>query len=248
MSNVDPLETYTKTRESFSKLASISTGLGLLAAAASRIPTWEVASPVGWIVGSLNVGFLPVFGPILVLGAACNVYVALREVADLRAAALGDSGGKRTQVADAILRPPRGAKRRAMRDRRLLIASWILHLWHFWVPVLSYVILMSTYFDFVRPSASADAAPVYTTRSGQIVDLLVGTGGVTGFRPSLPSIQSALEGRQKQAAKPEETARLKELSELVPWIYPPAQTWAYLGGLGLLIYMSTGAWKLGWEQ
>lgn len=241
----DALDAYVKSRESFAKLAPVSSALVLLMAAASRLPAWEVSSSVGWFVGSVNVGFLPIFGPIFVVGASCNVYLALRDLAELRAAAIKDTGGASSEYTKVVLRPPRGTKRRS--DARFVIASRALHLWNFWVPVLAYLILMSTYFDFVRP-VNDNETPRFESRSGQMVDLLVGVGGWSGFRPSLPSIQAALNERVKAAGKEDDAERLRQLARQVPWIYPPFQTWAYIGGFALLVYMSLGASQLAWSE
>jgi hypothetical protein len=243
---MDTLEAYSKAREEFAKQAMLSSALALLAAGASRLPAWEVSSPVGWLVGTVNVGFLSVFGPILVFGAFCNVYLGLRELSDLRAAALGDSKDKHSAYAKAVLRPPRGTRRKS--DSRFVIASWGLHIWNFWVPVLAYTILVSTYFDFVRPATDDSPNPRFGSRTEQIVDLLIGTGGWSGFRPNLPSIQANLADRQAEADKLVEVARLRQLARTVPWIYPPFQTWAYIGGLLLLIYMAWGAWRSAWAE
>ena len=241
------IESYAAARQNFGKLAGISSGLILAGAGASRLPTWEVSSPVGWLVGSINVGFLPIFGPILIVGAFCNVYLALHELADLRKAALDENATQRSALAEALLKPPRGAQEKPD-DRRFTVASWTIRVWQFWVPVLSYVILLSTYFDFVRPVSDTNRAPRPESGVARTLDLLFGTNGWTGFRPTLPSIHDNLVARAKAAGKPEEAARLLQLADSIPWIYPPLQTWAYLLGLGLLVYMAAGATMLAWQS
>jgi hypothetical protein len=164
----------------------------------------------------------------------------------LRTAVLRDTGVNRTEYAAVLLRPPRGSKR--YRDPRFVIASRTLLLWNFWVPVLAYLILMSTYFDFVRPKPGESSVAQYDGRPRQIADLLVGLGGWSGFRPILPSIQASLAERERTAKDTVEAQRLREVAKSIPWIYPPGQTWAYLGGLGLIVYMSVGGWKLRWPD
>lgn len=80
----------------------------------------------------------------------------------------------------------------------------------------------------------------YPTRTGQIVDLLVGTGGWSGFPPLEPSIRDNLERLAGKQNEPKEQARLERLAQQIPWIYPPFQTWAYLGGWLLMLWITWG--------
>jgi hypothetical protein len=239
---MNALQAYSVARERFRKVAMLSSGLALLMAGASRVPILEVSSPVGWLVGSVNVGFLPIFGPILVVGAFCALYTSLRELVDLRTVALEETKNNRSDFAKLLLRPPGGGA--LQKDRRDAAATLVMRVWNYWIPVLAYAILVGTYFDFVRPTSDQIASPMYDTRTGQVVDLIVGRGGWSGFRPILPSIQSNLAARQAAAEKREEVERLRQLAQAIPWIYPPFQTWVYVAGFVFLIYMVAGAWKI----
>lgn len=235
---MDVLEAYVAARARFGRLAMVTSGTVLLIAGVSRLPTWEVESPVSWLAGSINVGFLPIFGPIFILGAFCNVYLALRELLNLRAAAQHEIKEPSEHI-EVLLSPPRGSH--GHQDPRQAIAAFVLRFWNFCVPLLAYLILISTYFDFVRPISNDDPKPVYETRSGQIADLLIGKGSWKGFRPALPSITANLSERKAASKDAKEAARLAQLSRSIPWIYPPFQTWAYIFGFILLGYMAWGA-------
>src|SRR6266487_716263 len=80
------IELYLAARTSLIQRTLVSSGVGLLLAAASRIPTWEVGSPVAWTVGTVSVAFLPIFGPIILLGAYCYTYDGVLELLALRGA------------------------------------------------------------------------------------------------------------------------------------------------------------------
>src|SRR5947209_551925 len=68
---------------------------------------------------------------------------------------------------------------------------------------------------------------MYATRTGQIADAFVGTGGWQGFFPMAPSLQSNLQ-KAEQLAKPDEKPKYQMLADAMPWTYFPFQTWTYL--------------------
>jgi hypothetical protein len=254
MSSKDVIEILDNREAALEKRVLLSSGIALLLAAASRLPSWEVASPVGWLVGTVNVGFLPIFGPVLVLGTFAFTYLALREYLELRAAALGPIRGQEaSEPGDALLRAAfpevRGARNPV--DRALWTALVVQRLWIFAVPLAAYGILFASYLDFVRPTcddASNDACLVwaYPHRSGQVMDLVLGTGGWGGFKPVTPSILSALKGRAAAAgaeAAAMERHRLVQVAHYIPWIYPPIQTWAYFVGLLVQGWLSLRGWR-----
>jgi hypothetical protein len=191
----------------------------------------------------VNVSFLPVFGPIWVFGAMCFTYLALRELDEARRAVLRDQDASPPSLASGLLiAPSGGASPPLRRSERIAVAlaTTVQKLWAFAIPVIAYAVLMSSYFDFVRPARDCQQWR-YGTRPEQIADLLLGTGGWGGFPPCTPSIQSALEQRQKE--DPKDRDRLARLAGNVPWIYPPWQTWLYvLGFLGLGLLSATG-WR-----
>lgn len=230
----------------------LSSGISLLLAAASRLPSWEVSSPVSWLIGTVNVGFLPIFGQIFVLGAFCFTYLALREYLALRTAIqAGTSAGCKNE--DPVLHAMDSSSIDPA-DRLLRTVTFVQKMWAFGIPVLAYVILLVSYFDFVRPKIEGcidTGKPEcfewrYPSRAGQVADLLLGNGGRTGFRPLTPAIQAALRDRGKAAQdekKFSEGDRLLRLASTIPWIYPPWQTWAYIAGLALQIWISARGWR-----
>jgi hypothetical protein len=248
----DALELLEGREEALQKRVLLSSGLALLLAAVSRLPSWEVAAPVSWLVGSVNVGFLPIFGPILVLGTSCFTFLALREFVDLRKAIL-ERAGNASQPADALVfaisPSARGAT--SQTDRVLWSALFVQKLWVFVVPVVAYVVLFASYLDFVRPKCD-DAARAeclewaHTEGWMQKLDLAVGVGGWSGFRPLTPSIQTALRKRAEAAAGADESVerqRLLSIADTIPWIYPPLQTWAYAAGLLIVAWLGWHGWR-----
>jgi hypothetical protein len=229
------LELLSDAREHLHKRTLISSGLGLLMAAASRLPTWEVSAPVQWLVGTVNVGFLPIFGPIIIFGAYCFTLLAVEEVETI-AKVIRD-----TPAASDIERALTDSHRsRTPRDR---IATVVFGLWIFVVPMLAYAILLDTYFDFVRPGKTR-AESHYIDRTDQILDLLIGIGGWGSFKPVTPSITDNLKRRAGRADKKDEANRILGVAEMIPWIQVPLQTWGYIGGLGLMIFMSRRQWTV----
>lgn len=248
---MDAIEIYEQRQEAFYRRTLWSSGVSLLMAAASRLPSWEVSSPVSWLVGTVNVSFLAVFGPILVLGAACFTYLSLL---DLEAARLTVVRQKATDVDDGaglIFAPSGGEGVQETRPQVLAfqLATGVQRLWVFAVPVLAYTILMASYFDFVRPArvrpAGADHRCLsweYPSRTAQVADLLLGLGGWFGFQPCTPSIREALIDRADRA-KPEDRQRLQALADMALWVYPPWQTWLYLAGFGGMMLLAVTGWR-----
>jgi len=237
------LETYVAKKDSFYKRAMLSSGLSILLAAGSRLPTWEVKSPVAWLLGTVNAGFLPIFGPIVVFGLFCSAVLALRELLDLRRCLVAQlPPGPESQTSLVLLRAPLGLEPDPG-SLHLRIAQVVMALWVFIVPLVSYAILLDTYFDFVRPKSPHTLEWKYAHRGAQVTDLLIGTGGWGGFRPLAPAIQSNLDKRASDADKSEERERLRRLAKSMPWIYPPIQTWAYIGVFVLLSYLAFRSWR-----
>lgn len=95
---MEELKYYTEERDKLLKFSLFSSGISLLLAAASRIPTWEVSSPVAWLVGTVNVGFLPIFGPIFIFGTFLYALQRRATVADLRRTLLVDERSRRSSA------------------------------------------------------------------------------------------------------------------------------------------------------
>jgi hypothetical protein len=217
-----------------------SSGLSLLLAAASRIPTWEVSSGVAWIVGTVNVGFLPIFGPIFIFGTFLYALQRRAVIADLRNTLLADERFE-TAFAQAALDERSNSGHWLIRRRKFLRRGF--DLWLVLIPILAYTILLCSYFDFTRPDPKDGAQFQYKTRTGQVLDLMIGTGGWWGFPPLAPSIHDNLERMAQQQTEKKEAVRLDNLARKIPWIYPPLQTWAYLAGLAFMIWLAAGVWK-----
>lgn len=234
---MDELKYYTDERDKLLKFSLFSSGISLLLAAASRIPTWEVSSPVAWLVGTVNVGFLPIFGPIFIFGAFIYALQRRAIVADLRRTLLGDDRFG-AQFGRAALEDVPTANRSVARRRKVVRLGF--DVWLCVIPIIAYAILLCSYFDFVRPERIGAREFRYSSRTGQIVDLLIGTGGWAGFSPLTPSIRDNLERRASKQDEAKERARLELLAKQIPWIYPPFQTWAYLSGWLLMLWLAWG--------
>jgi len=250
---MDELELYTKVKEKFAKKALYTSGIGLLMATVSRLPTWEVSSPVSWIIGTVNVGFLHIFGPIIIFGLFCNMVLSFKELSELRNAIRKKSDSilndKTHSFYDTILLPPKGFDSNREIHRSFKIAKFSLKVWVLMIPLLAYLILFCSYLDFVRPTKEDPFKWEYQSRSMQVLDLFVGLGGWGGFKPLAPSIQDNLKRKGNNAnLTADEREKIKNLSKNIPWIYPPYQTWGYLLGFILLSYMALSAWRKGWER
>jgi hypothetical protein len=229
------LEIFLDGRERLHKRTLLSSGVGLLMAAASRLPTWEVAAPVQWLVGTVNVGFMPIFGPIVIFAAYCFTLLSVEEVETLAEVIRRNPNASEIERALTADNPSRTSRSR--------IAAFVLGIWIFVVPLVAYAILLDTYFDFVRPGHTR-AESHYTNRTDQVMDLLVGIGGWGSFKPVTPSITDNLQKRAGHADKQEEARRILGVAEMIPWIQAPLQTWAYIGGLVLMVFMSRRQWTL----
>jgi hypothetical protein len=236
---MDELKYYTEERDKLLKFTLYSSGLSLLLAAASRIPTWEVSSGVAWLVGTVNVGFLPIFGPIFIFGTFIYALHRRAIVADLRRTLLADERC-RTDFAQAALD---NADAGAVLRRKLLRRGF--DYWLVLLPIVAYVILLCSYFDFTRPKKIGEYEYKYRSRCEQIGDLLIGYGGWSGFPPLDPSIHDNLERMAKEQSDPKEAARFQRLAKQIPWIYPPFQTWAYLAGLIVMVWAAAGVRRQG---
>jgi hypothetical protein len=235
MADTDPLARFSEARDRFLRTALFLSGLSILGAGASRLPTWEVQAPVEWLAGSVNVGFLPIFGPMLIVFGYGYLYLVWQAMVRTASAIPPD-----LRSADG----PLGfelARFDGRNKRRTAAALFVFRLWCFVVPIVAYVILLTTYADFCAPGASPDDQAALCTGTQRVLTLVVGTQGVTGFQPRLASIQDNLRDRAMGTGDADERSRLLRLSSHVPWIYPPLQTWLYLGGLVFLIYLGGGA-------
>lgn len=207
----------------------------LLFAAASRLPTWEVASPVEWLLGTVNVAFVPVFGPIIVFGCYCFTMLALAEVIALHREISGKPDG---DALERVIVDHSGIVAPARNGGRERVANYAMRFWIFLVPLIAYTILFVTYLDFVRPSSQDPLKPKFATHRQRVTDMLLGTGGWGSFRPLTPSVYDNLYKRAAAADKKEEQERLRRVAELSPYIHAPLQAWGYLLGFFLMVYMA----------
>jgi hypothetical protein len=245
---MEELELYANLKDKFARKTLYASGIGLLMAAVSRLPTWEVSSPVSWIIGTVNVGFLHIFGPIIIFGLFCNMYLSFKEILELRNAIYqkNDSilNSKTRSFYDTVLLPPKGFDPNREIHRSFKIARYSLKVWVLLIPLLAYLILFFSYLDFVRPAKDDPLKWKYQSRSMQVLDLFAGIGGWGGFKPLAPSIQDNLRSKGNiPNLTSEEKESIEKLSKNIPWIYPPYQTWAYLLGFLLLSYMALSAWR-----
>lgn len=249
---MEELELYCNLKAKFAKKSLYTSGISILLAAVSRLPTWEVSSPVSWIIGTVNVGFLHIFGPIIIFGLFCNMYLEFRELLDLRKSIQNKNNctldEKTRSYYDTILQPPKGFDSVKEIHRSLKIARFSLKVWILLLPVLAYLILFFSYLDFVRPAKEGSLEWKYQYRSMQVLDLFFGIGGWGGFKPLAPSIHDNLKSKgSNDNLTADEKNKIESLSKNIPWIYPPYQTWGYLGGFLLLVYMAFSAWGNRWD-
>jgi hypothetical protein len=237
---MEELKYYTEQRDKLLKFTLYSSGLSLLFAAASRIPTWEVSSGVAWLAGTVNVGFLPIFAPIFIFGTFIYALQRRAVVAGLRRTLLADER-LQTPFAQAAL----GSSAVAGTSLRHKVLRSGFDYWLVVVPIIAYVILLCSYFDFTRPKEVGGREYKYDSRTMQIVDLLIGVGGWGGFPPLAPSIRDNLDRMASETPDPKEAGRLKRLAKQIPWIYPPLQTWAYLAGLLVMLWAAAGVRRQG---
>lgn len=229
------IELLLNARDRFFKRTLVAGGLSLLLAAASRLPTWEVAAPVEWLLGTVNVGFVPIFGPIIIFGCYCFAIAGLNEVIAVQRALL--SSPKLTAVEQAILHHGAVGPARDVAPRERIV-NYALRVWVFGVPLIAYGILLVTYLDFVRPSEKNPDEAMFPTHRERVVDILLGTGGWGSFRPLTPTIVDNLNKRAAAADKNEERERLRRVADFIPYIHAPLQAWGYILGALLMIYMA----------
>lgn len=203
------IELFLDSRDRFFKRTLLSRGMSLLLAAASRLPSWEVASPVEWLLGTVNVAFVPVFGPIVIFGCSCFTMLALGEVVALHREISDkpDTGTLERVIIDnsGVVSPRNGSGR----DR---VANYVIRFWTFLVPLIAYTILFITYLDFVRPSREDSLKPRFETHRQRVADILLGIGGWGSFRPLTPSVYDNLQKRAEATDKKEEMDGLSRTS------------------------------------
>jgi hypothetical protein len=251
---MDPEKAYLEAKQRFIQTAAWVSILSLLLMAASRIPALAVNSPVAWLSGSFNIVMISLLGPILIFAGYCWVCLNAVDLVDLRTSL---AGSNRTTlelpVRDVLLRLPvidatpypKGTGRLSLR----LMDGFV-----FVVPLLCYAVLFLGYLELVRPKANSKEW-AFATRSEQITDLFFGTGGIGGFQPLNPSVSAALQQRARDAAskaaqsqpgnQSDSSGKGSDPSAEMPWIYPPWQTWAYVGGFVTLCIIAFRTWNSG---
>lgn len=247
---MDPEKAYLEAKQRFVQTAAWVSVLSVLLMAASRIPALAVNSPVAWLSGSFNVVMISLLGPILIFVGFCWVCLNTIDLIDLRASLITSSRTTlEAPVREVLLRlPVIDATAYAGRSARLSLR--LMDGFVFVVPLLCYAVLFSGYLELVRPKATSTQW-AFETRPQQIADLFFGTGGINGFQPLNPSVSAALQQRAKEAAAksaPSQTEppnKASEPSAEMPWIYPPWQTWAYIGGFVTLCIIAFRTWNSG---
>jgi hypothetical protein len=98
---------------------------------------------------------------------------------------------------------------------------------------------------------------MFETRPLQVADLFFGLGGAQGFQPFHPSVAAALRKRAQGTAQNSPSAwdhaadpnkAIPSTSGDMPWIYPPWQTWAYVGGFAVLCVVAFRTWRNGHQS
>jgi hypothetical protein len=193
--------------------------ISALMAIASRIPDLFVSLPATWISGGLSIAFLWVLGPPVLLVLEAYAIHGLSETEQLR-------NLLRSQLSMDADATPAVSKQIGEELTPIWRKSFppIVHIALALVllaPVISSGILFSSYLQLVRPENKDK------TRTSQVIDAFLGTGGWKGFLPIAPSLQANLRNLPA-GTKDDEKLKYERLANEVPWTYFPFQTWLYL--------------------
>lgn len=209
---------FARRKEAVTRLA-FSFLISALMAIASRIPDLFVSLPATWISGGLSIAFLWVLGPPVLVVLEAYAIHGLSEAEQLRQLL-------RSQLSMDVDANPGVSKQMGEELTPIWRKTFppIVHLALALVllaPVISNAILFSSYLQLVRPEYKDK------TRTRQVIDAFLGTGGWKGFLPIAPSLQANLRSLPA-GTKDDEKLKYERLANEVPWTYFPFQTWLYL--------------------
>jgi hypothetical protein len=212
---------FSRRKEAVTRLA-ICLFISALLAVASRIPILFVSLPVTWITGGLSIAFIWAIGPAVLIVLQAYALHGVAEAEQLRTLLNAQSAAEAASSTHPVT--PLGEELTPIWRRNyppvIHIALGVVLL----APTIAGIVLFSSYLNLVRP---ANGKPLYSSRSMQIVDAMVGIGGWKWFQPIAPSLQGNLRELEKQAEKPDKV-KYESVAREIPWTFFPVQTWAYL--------------------
>jgi hypothetical protein len=210
---------FARRKEAVTRLA-FCLFISALLAVASRIPDLFVSLPAAWISGGLSIAFVWVIGPPVLIVLQAYALHGLSEAEQLRRLLRSQSAGDSEDVGSGQLGQELAPIWRKRFPPVVHIALAVVLI----APTLANAVLFGSYLNLVRPE---NGKPRYQSRSQQMFDAFVGTGGWKGFLPLAPSLQDNLRDLEEHA-KPDDKLKYHILATEIPWTYFPFQTWLYL--------------------
>jgi hypothetical protein len=210
---------FARRKEAVTRLA-FCLFISALLAVASRIPDLFVSLPAAWISGGLSIAFVWVIGPPVLIVLQAYALHGLSEAEQLRRLLRSQSSGDSDPAGSGQLGQELAPiwRKRFPPVVHLALAVVLI------APTLANAVLFGSYLNLVRPE---NGKPLYQSRSRQMIDAFVGTGGWNGFLPIAPSLQDNLRDLEEHA-KPDDNLKYHILATEIPWTYFPFQTWLYL--------------------
>jgi len=209
---------FARRKEAVTRLA-FCLFVSALLAVAGRIPILFVSLPAAWISGGLSIAFIWVIGPPILIVLQAYALHGISEAEQLRRLLTqqssldpGSSVSVSPQLGEELTPIWRNSSPPII---HLALAVTML------APTIANCALFGSYLQFVRPGNEK------ASHTSQIIDALVGKGGLGWFKPIAPSIQGNLKELENSAAEPEKT-KYHNLANEVPWIEFPILTWGYL--------------------
>jgi hypothetical protein len=210
---------FARRKEAVTRLA-FCLFISALLAVASRIPDLFVSLPAAWISGGLSIAFVWVIGPPVLIVLQAYALHGLSEAEQLRRLLGSQSAGDSEAAASGQVGQELAPIWRKSFPPVVHIALSVVLI----APMLANAVLFGSYLNLVRPE---NGKPRYQSRSQQMIDAFVGTGGWKGFFPLAPSLQDNLRDLEEHA-KPDDKLKYHILATEIPWTYFPFQTWFYL--------------------
>ena len=189
-------------------------------AIASRIPDLFVSLPAAWISGGLSIAFVWVIGPPVLIVLQAYALHGLSEAEQLRRLLRSQSSGDSDPSASGQL----GQELAPIWRKNLPPVVHVALALVLVAPTIANGVLFGSYLNLVRPE---NGKPRYQSRTLQMTDAFVGTGGWKGFLPIAPSLQDNLRDLEEHA-KADDKLKYHILANEIPWTYFPIQTWGYL--------------------
>jgi hypothetical protein len=210
---------FTRRKEAVSRLA-FCLFVSAILAVASRIPDLFVSLPAAWISGGLSIAFVWVIGPPVLIVLQAYALHGLSEAEQLR----GLLSSQSSRDSDPSATGQLGQELAPIWRKDFPVVVHFALALVLLAPTVANGVLFGSYLNLVRPE---DGKPRYQSRTSQMIDAFVGTGGWKGFLPIAPSLQDNLRDLEEHA-KTDDKLKYHILANEIPWTYFPIQTWGYL--------------------